>query len=140
LGEKAGDWRKGAAEYTEALYSTSGRGEACRFVSIHIPKEAPLEGNMQLELLEDANYKYRTFVTDLTPPAHTVIEEYDQRANCENLIGEAKRAGLEGIPSRKFGNNYAYFQVVMLACSIWRSVRMLAAHAMREAERPAASA
>jgi len=64
-----------------------------------------------------------------------VIEEYDQRADCENLIGEAKREGLEAIPSRKFGNNYAYFQIVMLAYNIWRSFKMLAAHGMRETER-----
>jgi hypothetical protein len=69
-------------------------------------------------------------------PAHEVIEEYDQRADCENLIGEAKREGLEAIPSRKFGNNYAYFQIVMLAYNIWRSFKMLAAHGMRETERP----
>jgi hypothetical protein len=76
---------------------------------MRIPKETPLEGNTQLELLEDANHKYRTFVTDLTQPAHTVIGEYDQKADCENLIAEAKREGLEAIPSGKFGNNYAYF-------------------------------
>ena len=63
-----------------------------------------------------------------------MIEEYDQRADCENLIGEAKREGLEAIPSRKFGNNYAYFQIVMLAYNIWRSFKMLAAHGMREME------
>jgi hypothetical protein len=42
---------------------------------------------------------------------------------------------LEAIPSRKFGNNYAYFQMVMLAYNIWRSFKMLAAHGMREVER-----
>ena len=79
MGEKAGDWKKDAVEYNEALYSPAGWGEACGFVSMRIPKEAPFEGNTQLELLEDANYKYRTFVTDLTQPAHKVIEEYDRR-------------------------------------------------------------
>jgi len=122
-------------EYNEVMYQPAGWGEVCRFVCMRIPKEAPSEGNTQLELLEDANYKYRIFVTDLTAAAHTVIEEYDQRADCENLIGEAKREGLEAIPSRKFGNNYAYFQIVMLAYNIWRSFKMLAAHGMRETER-----
>ena len=139
IGEKAGDWKKDAVEYNEALCLPAGGGEACGFVSMRIPQEAPVEGNTQLEFLEDANYKYRTFVTDLTQPAYKVIEEYDQRADCENLIGDAKREGLEAIPSRKFGNNYAYFQIAMLAYNIWRSFKMLAAHAMREAERPAAS-
>jgi len=124
-----------SAEYNEVMYQPAGWGDACRFVCMRIPKEAPSEGTLQLELLEDANYKYRIFVTDLTEPAHTVIEEYDQRADCENLIGEANREGLEAIPSRKFGNNYAYFQIVMLAYNIWRSFKMLAAHGMRETER-----
>jgi len=123
------------AEYNEVMYQPAGWGDACRFVCMRIPKEAPAEGNTQLELLEEANYKYRIFVTDLRQPAHTVIEEYDQRADCENLIGEAKREGLEAIPSRKFGNNYAYFQIVMLAYNIWRSFKMLAAHGRRETER-----
>jgi len=125
-----------AVEYNEVMYQPAGWDYACRFVSMRIPKDTPSEGNTQLELLEDANYKYRTFVTDLTSAAHTVIEEYDQRADCENLIGEAKREGLEAIPSRKFGNNYAYFQIVMLGYNIWRSFKMLAAHGMRETERP----
>ena len=124
--------KKEVAEYNEVLYQSAGWGEACRFVCMRIRKEAPSEGDTQLELLEDANYTYRTFVTDLTAAAHTVIEEYDQRADCENLIGEAKREGLEAIPSRKFGNNYAYFQIVMLAYNIWRSFKMLAAHGLRE--------
>jgi len=127
--------KKDLVEYNEVLYQPTGWGEACRFVSMRIPKEASSEGSAQLELLEDANYKYRTFVTDLPEPAHMVIEEYDPRADCENLIGEAKREGLEAIPSRKFGNNYAYFQIVMLAYNIWRSFKMLAAHGMRETER-----
>jgi len=127
--------KKDAVEYNEVLYRPGGWGEACRFVCMRIPKEAPSEGNTQLELLEDGNYTYRVFVTDLTEAAHIVIEEYDQRADCENLIGEAKREGLEAIPSRKFGNNYAYFQIVMLAYNIWRSFKMLAAQGMREGER-----
>lgn len=128
--------KRDGVEYNEVMYRPAGWEEACRFVAMRLPKDAPSEGPTQLELLEDGNYKYRVFVTDLTPPAHQVIEEYDQRADCENLIGEAKREGLEAIPSRKFGNNYAYFQIVMLAYNIWRSFKMLAAHGMREAERP----
>jgi Transposase DDE domain group 1 len=134
----AGGWykvrKKDVVEYNEVLYQPAGWGEACRFVSMRIPKEVLSGGGPQLELLEDANYTYRTFVTDLIQPAHQVIEDYDQRADCENLIGEAKREGLEAIPSRKFGNNYAYFQIVMLAYNIWRSFKMLAAYGLRETE------
>ena len=131
--------KRDSAEYNEVMYQPAGWDDACRFVSMRIPKDTPSEGATQIELLEDGNYTYRIFVTDLTRPAHQVIEEYDQRADCENLIGEAKREGLEAIPSRKFGNNYAYFQIVMLAYNIWRSFKMLAAHGMRETERPDAT-
>ena len=128
--------RKGdIAEYNEVVYQPIGWDYACRFVGMRIPKDMPSAKDTQLELLEDANWKYRIFVTDLTKPAHKTIDEYDQRADCENLIGEAKREGLEAIPSRKFGNNYAYFQIVMLAYNIWRSFKMLAMHNMKEAER-----
>jgi hypothetical protein len=134
----SGGWYKvrknDAVEYNEVMYRPAGWGETCRFVCMRIPQAAPSGGNAQFELFKDAVYIYRIFVTDLTAAAHTVIEEYDQRADCENLIGEAKREGLEAIPSRKFGNNYAYFQIVMLAYNIWRSFKMLAAHGMREIE------
>jgi hypothetical protein len=55
-----------------------------------------------------------------------LIAEYDKRADVENLVGEAKREGLEAIPSAKFKNNYAYFQIVMLAFNIWRYFKMMA--------------
>ena len=40
--------------------------------------------------------------------------------------GEAKREGLDAIPSAKFKNNYAFFQIVMLAYNIWRYMKMIA--------------
>jgi hypothetical protein len=55
-----------------------------------------------------------------------VIAEYDKRADVENLVGEAKREGLDMIPSAKFKNNYAFFQIVMLAYNIWRYMKMIA--------------
>jgi hypothetical protein len=57
---------------------------------------------------------------------HKIIALYDKRADVENLIGEAKREGLDAIPSAKFKNNYAYFQIVMLAYNIWRYFKMMA--------------
>jgi len=56
-----------------------------------------------------------------------VIGEYDKRAEVENLVGEAKREGLEAIPSAKFKNNYAFFQLVMLTYNIWRYIKLFAA-------------
>jgi len=55
-----------------------------------------------------------------------VITRYDKRADVENLVGEAKREGLDAIPSGKFKNNYAFFQIVMLAYNIWRYMKILA--------------
>ncbi len=72
-------------------------------------------------MFEDERYSYRIFCTSLAGPAHQIISEYDKRADVENLVGEAKREGLDMIPSAKFKTNYAFFQIVMLAYNIWRS-------------------
>jgi G:T-mismatch repair DNA endonuclease (very short patch repair protein) len=121
--------KKDAIEYNEVMYQPMGWDYACRFVAMRIPKDEGSKGEqIQLELLEDERYKYRIFVTSLRGKPHAVIEEYDKRADCENLIGEAKREGLEAIPSAKFASNYAYFQLVMLAYNIWRSFKMIAEH------------
>jgi hypothetical protein len=47
-----------------------------------------------------------------------VIATYDKMADVENLVGEAKREGLDVISSSRFKNNYAFFQIVMLAYNI----------------------
>ena len=83
-------------------------------------------------LFEDDNYTYRIFCTCLAGPAHQVIAEYDKRADVENLVGEAKREGLDMLPSAKFKNNYAFFQIVMLAYNIWRYMKMIAQHSMSD--------
>ena len=77
-------------------------------------------------LFEDDNYTYRIFCTNLAGKAHQVIVEYDKRADVENLVGEAKREGLDMIPSARFKTNYAFFQIVMLAYNIWRYMKMIA--------------
>ncbi|MBU4200582.1 MAG: hypothetical protein KKG09_03150, partial [Verrucomicrobia bacterium] len=50
-----------------------------------------------------------------------VIEDYDQRADAENLIGEAQREGVLAIPSKRFQAHHAFFQLVMLAYMCRRS-------------------
>ncbi|HAM50157.1 MAG TPA: hypothetical protein DCP92_05490, partial [Nitrospiraceae bacterium] len=91
--------KRDVIEYNEVWYQPMGWAYACRFVVMRIPKEEDSKGaQTQLELLEDGRYKYRIFVTNLRGRPHAVIEEYDKRADCENLIGEAKREGLEAIP------------------------------------------
>ncbi len=82
---------------------------------------------MQCALFEDDNYTYRIFCTSLSGPAHEVVSQYDKRADVENLVGEAKREGLAAIPSAKFKNNYAFFQLVLLTYNIWRYLKLLAA-------------
>ena len=80
----------------------------------------------QSELFEEDQYLYRIFCTNLNGKAHEVILTYDKRADVENLVGEAKREGLDAIPSGKFKNNYAFFQMVMLAYNLWRYFKILA--------------
>lgn len=127
--------RRDSIEYNACLYQPMGWERACRFVVMRIPKEEHSEaGAVQLALLEESRYQYRIFVTNLTKKAHRVIAEYDKRADAENLIGEAKREGLAAIPTSRFSNNYAYFQIVMLSYNIWRSFKMLAGHGLSERE------
>ena len=115
-------------EYNSCLYQPDGWGTPVRFVVMRIPIECTRESDsgVQLSLFEDHRYKYRIFCTNLWRPAHQVISEYDKRADVENLVGEAKREGLDAIPSSRFKNNYAFFQIVMLAYNIWRYMKILA--------------
>jgi hypothetical protein len=105
---------------------------------MRIPKTR-LASNQQVQcaLFEDDNYTYRIFCTNLSGQAHEVVGQYDKRADVENLVGEAKREGLEAIPSAKFKNNYAFFQLVMLAYNIWRYIKLLAAASQGIKEMPA---
>jgi hypothetical protein len=121
-------WKRKNIEYNSCIYQPGGWGVACRFVVMRIPKnEAKKPGQaIQCVLFEDERYQYRIFCTNLGGKAHKIISEYDKRADVENLVGEAKREGLDAIPSAKFKTNYAYFQIVMLAYNIWRYLKMIA--------------
>jgi len=121
-------WKRKALQYNSCLYQPGGWGQPCRFVAMRILKEQKQPSNQPQQgvLFEDDKYTYRIFCTSLAGPAHRVIAEYDKRADVENLVGEAKREGLDMIPSVKFKNNYAFFQIVMLAYNIWRYMKMIA--------------
>jgi hypothetical protein len=121
-------FKRKALEYNSCIYQPGGRGRPCRFVAMRILKEQKQPSNrpQQAVLFEDDKYTYRIFCTSLAGPAHQVIAQYDKRADVENLVGEAKREGLDMIPSAKFKNNYAFFQIVMLAYNIWRYMKIIA--------------
>ena len=127
----AGWSRHATHEYNACLYQPAGWEAPCRFVAMRIRKDQV--GERQLRLLE--NYVYRVFVTNVPGRPHTVIEDYDQRADVENLIGEAQREGVLAIPSKRFQTHHAFFQVVMLAYNLWRWMKLLAGHAERQAHR-----
>jgi hypothetical protein len=128
-------------EYNSCIYQPGGWGQPCRFVAMRILKEQKPPSNQpqQAVLFEDDKYTYRIFCTSLAGPAHQVIAQYDKRADVENLVGEAKREGLDMIPSAKFKNNYAFFQIVMLAYNIWRYMKMIANHSV-SGQQPQAAA
>ena len=115
-------------DYNSCIYQPTGWESSCRFVAMRIPKElkSPPGKPLQCELFEDDRYTYRIFCTSLSGKSHKVIAQYDKRADVENLVGESKREGLDAIPSAKFKNNYAYFQIVMLAYNLWRYFKMMA--------------
>lgn len=121
-------WMHSDIEYNSCIYKPIGWGVECRFVAMRIPKEHDQDSTqaVQCELFEENRYTYRIFCTNLTGKAHHVIAKYDKRADVENLVGEAKREGLDAIPSSKFKNNYAFFQIVMLAYNIWRYMKIMA--------------
>lgn len=121
-------WRRQALEFNSCTYQAGGWKQAYRFVAMRIPTEPKSPASMPQQglLFEEDRYTYRIFCTDLAGKAHQVIAEYDKRADVENLVGEVKREGLDMIPSAKFKNNYAFFQIVMLAYNIWRYMKMLA--------------
>jgi hypothetical protein len=113
-------WKRKSLQYNSCIYQPGGWGRPCRFVAMRILKEQKHASNQpqQSVLFEDDKYTYRIFCTNLA--------QYDKRADVENLVGEAKREGLDMIPSAKFKNNYAFFQIVMLAYNIWRYMKMIA--------------
>ena len=119
-------------EYNSCVYQPKGWEVASRFVVMRIANEKVKKPGQatQCALFEDQCYIYRIFCTNLSGPAHKIIATYDKRADVENLIGEAKREGLDAIPSAKFKTNYAFFQIVMLAYNIWRYLKMIAQHSM----------
>jgi len=125
-----GWYQWGDYEYNECWYQPAGWGAACRFVAMRIEKDK--RGDRQLALLEEENYVYRVFVTNLQLRPHNVIVRYDKRADVENSIGEAQREGILAIPSKKFQSNHAYFQIVMLAYNLWRWMKQLAGHHEQE--------
>jgi hypothetical protein len=126
-------------EYNSCVYQPGGWKKPCRFVAMRIPKDLKHSSNQpqQCVLFEDDKYTHRIFCTNLAGKAHHVIAEYDKRADVENLVGEAKREGLDMIPSAKFKNNYAFFQIVMLAYNIWRYMKMIAQRSVSD-DRPTA--
>jgi len=121
-------WKRKDIEYNSCVYQPIGWEASCRFVAMRIPKaQSASKQPVQCALFEDDSYTYRIFCTSLSGPAHEVVSQYDKRADVENLVGEAKREGLDAIPSAKFKNNYAFFQLVMLSYNIWRYMKLLAA-------------
>lgn len=127
-------FKRKAIEYNSCFYQPIGWDHPCRFVVMRILKELkhPSKQPQQYVLFEDDKYTYRIFCTNLPGPAHQIIADYDKRADVENLVGEAKREGLDMIPSAKFKNNYAFFQIVMLAYNIWRYMKMIAQHSVTD--------
>jgi len=125
-------YRHGPYEYNEAVYQPLGWKRPCRFVAMRIHREQL--GDRQLKLLDCENYVYRVFATNKRERPHRIIEDYDQRADVENLIGEAQREGLLAIPSRRFQAHHAFFQIVMLAYNLWRWMKLLAARSQQHAD------
>lgn len=129
-------WKRRNIEFNSCVYQPQGWEVAVRFVAMRIPIEETKASDKQIQcnLFKEDRYKYRIFCTNLNGPAYKIVDEYDIRADVENLVGEAKREGLAAIPSSKFKNNYAFFQLVMLSYNIWRYIKLIASMSPVESE------
>jgi hypothetical protein len=123
---KKGWYRHGEHEYNGCVHQPMGWKQPVRFVAARIRDEKAQE--KQLNLPEMEGYVHRIFATNCSGEPHRVVEEYDLRADVENLIGEAQREGLLAIPSRSFQSHHAFFQIVMLAYNLWRWMKLMAGH------------
>jgi hypothetical protein len=111
-------------QYNSCEYRPTSWKKPQRFVAMRIlKKDAEHLDGKQADLFEDADYKYRIFVNDRKGRPHKIIDEYDGRAAAEPLIGEAKREGLNAIPSKRFLKNMVFFQLVMLVYNLWRHMQ-----------------
>lgn len=113
-------------QYNSTLYQPAKWKTPCRFVAMRIRKDPNDPRNKQKELFEDDLYKYRIFVTSREAAPHRVIDEYDDRAGAEKLIGEAHCEGLQAVPSKSFAHNSAFFQLAMFSYNLWRYVKAFA--------------
>jgi hypothetical protein len=108
-------------QYNSCDFKPGSWKKSRRFVTMRkLKKDASNANGQQPDLFDEGDYTYRSFVTDRKGPAHKLIAEYDDRAACETLIGEAKREGLCAIPSKRFRNNMVFFQIVMFVYNLWR--------------------
>ena len=62
----------------------------CRFVAMPMVKKPTAGKPIQQPLFDADRYTYRLFCATLGLKAHYIIEQYDKRADVENLVGEAK--------------------------------------------------
>ncbi|MDZ7359900.1 MAG: hypothetical protein ONB46_04130 [candidate division KSB1 bacterium] len=92
------------------------------FQTIHVD----IDTTVATVYVEIEGARYRIFVTEITAPAHRVIDEYDGRAGAEPLIGAAQREGLCAIPSKAFAPNMVFFPMVMLVYNLWRYLQAFA--------------
>lgn len=122
---REGWYRWGDCEYNEYFHRAKGWKREVRYVVMRKPKRDAAE---EPYLVEEMEYTYRGFATNLGLRPHNVVRIYDKRAAVETLIGEAQREGILAIPSRRFQSSYAFFQVAMFTYNLWRWIKMLAGH------------
>jgi hypothetical protein len=119
--------KKDFREYNECIYHPKTWEKPFRFVAMRISKNLRKKPkNIQLPLFYEDSFEYRIFVTNLKGKPHDICKKYDRRADAENLIGEAKQEGVDAIPSKKFKNNAAFFQLVLLVFNLWRYLKLFA--------------
>ena len=116
--------RYGADGYHKCVYQPMGWKQPSRFVVMRIRKDRL--GDPHLKLLDSENSVYRVCVTNEPARPHRVIDDDDQRAYAEHLIGDTQREGVLAITSRSVRAHHGFFQVVMGSYTLWRWTKRLA--------------
>jgi hypothetical protein len=107
------------------MYQPIGWNKAFRYLAVRYENIDEDESDSP-SLFKGKKYRYRVFVTNMKGTVWKLVEHYDGRAGCENLIKEAMHdVGMSAVPSADFTTNSIYFQLGILAYNFNRWIQIL---------------
>ena len=117
--------QNGTDGVTEFMYQPMWWPKKCRFLAVRYEIEDDKDSD-EPGLILGKKYLYRAFITNMKENPWKLIEFYDGRAGCENLIKEAMHdVGMSSVPSKDFTANCNYFQLGIIAYNFNRWLQIL---------------